>query len=133
MLPLLDRVDSKVRTPTDAGPAPAVVREPLAYGGFVFDPASFSLSFDGRDIPLTYLEVLLLTELMHHPLGIVRYERLLALVHYTANRHSAQISVASLRRKVGYLRSKLARAGAPCIRTMHRVGYGFVPPAKHPR
>lgn len=96
----------------------------------VLDPGGFTLSVNGRDVPVTYLEVILLTELMRRPYEIVRYDRLLALVRGAPNRRPTDTSPTAFRRDVGRLRAKLRSLGKPCIRTMQRVGYGFVPPAE---
>jgi DNA-binding response OmpR family regulator len=101
----------------------------VEYGPLVLDPEGFSLTAFGRDVPLTYVEFLLLNELMHHPYRVIGPSRLLEVVNGTQDRGGVQTSPGALRTHFVRLRAKLAAAGLPCIKTMRRVGYGFVPPA----
>jgi DNA-binding response OmpR family regulator len=103
---------------------------PLAYGPLVLDADGFCVTVDGCDIPVTYVEFMLLSELMHHPFQIVSIQRLLILLNDARPNGSLRMSPGSLRTHVTRLRAKLGGAGVPSIKTMRRVGYGFVPPAE---
>ena len=102
----------------------------LAYGPLILDADGFCVTVDGSDVPVTYVEFMLLSELMHHPFQIVSIPRLLTLLNATRPNGSLRMSAGALRTHVTRLRAKLGQAGVPCIKTMRRVGYGFVPPAE---
>jgi DNA-binding response OmpR family regulator len=105
--------------------------ERLAYGPLVLDSSAFCVTYDGSDIPVTYAEFLLLGELMRHPAQVITVDRLVGALKGARSRASMDTSPGAIRTRIARLRAKLELAGIPCIKTMRRVGYGFVPPPLH--
>jgi DNA-binding response OmpR family regulator len=101
----------------------------LAYGSLVLDSSAYCLSYEGCDIPVTYAEFLLLSEMMHHPTQVITLERLVRVLSEVRTRAAMDASPGAIRTRIARLRAKLDQAGVPCIKTMRRVGYGFVPPS----
>jgi DNA-binding response OmpR family regulator len=101
----------------------------LAYGALVLDAGAYSLTYEGCDIPVTYAEFLLLSEMMHHPTQVITLDRLVRVLGEVQTRAAVDASAGSIRTRIARLRAKLDLAGLSCIKTMRRVGYGFVPPS----
>ena len=108
--------------------SPPPARSSLSFGPLIVDPAGFSVSVDGRDVPLTYLEFVLFEALVRHPFQILRHEQPFDVVWGISPRRRKAESLGALTKHLGRLRAKLAHAGCSCIKTVYGVGYGFVPP-----
>jgi DNA-binding response OmpR family regulator len=120
---LLARVEALLRR---SGPRP---EEPATYGDSVvtIDFAQREVTVNGTKVPLTPLEFKLLVAFVRHPNQVLSHEQLLELVWgdaLTGSRARAKLYV-------GYLRQKLAAAGADdsLIETVRGFGYRYRPSA----
>lgn len=104
----------------------------VVYRPMVLDGQGFCVTVNGQDVPVTYVEFLLLNELVHHPFQVLSPDRLLSVLNSARREAPAPTSPGALRTHVTRLRGKFARVGVPRIKTMRRVGYGFIPPAGDP-
>lgn len=99
---------------------PASSEAPLSYGPLVVDPVAWRVTTGATDVALTRTEFLLLEVLIRHP-GRVLTRR--ALYDHVWERDLDESSN-SLEVYIGYLRRKLAAAGADgLIHTVRGVGY----------
>lgn len=97
-------------------------------GPLKLDLAGFAASVDGRDLPLTRAEFLVLAELVRRPYSTLSRERLVATLHGAGpSTTETFISPRSMDVHIARLRAKLRGAGVDCIKTMRFVGYRCVP------
>lgn len=116
------------RHPADHQPSSDA--EVITHGPLVIDLAGFTVTVAGQDIPLTFSEFLLLKELASHPNRVVDRAALVAVLDTRSSGYHPVTSPVSLRTVDTHLsrvRTKLARAGYDCIKTMRFVGYRFLP------
>ena len=97
----------------------------ITLGALRLDAAGFTVTVDGRYLPLTLAEFVLLRELAGHPYQVLSRQRLAAAVREHAS--DAAPSERSVDTHISRLRAKLRGAGYDCIKTMRFVGYRFVP------
>ena len=120
---LLARVEALLRRSGPRG------EEPTTYGDALvtIDFAQREVTLGGTKVPLTPLEFKLLTVFVRHPNQVLSHEQLLELVW--GDKHSGSRARAKL--YVGYLRQKLAAAGAEdsLIETVRGFGYRYRPRA----
>lgn len=101
----------------------------LIFGSLVLHLRGFSASVDGRFIPLTHTEFLLLVTLARDPYSVLDRQTLASVVaDSNAGHRLAGSSARAVDTHIARLRKKLAGAGCDCIHTMRHVGYRFVPP-----
>jgi len=102
-------------------------------GPLKLDLAGFAASVDGRYLPLTRAEFLLLAELVRRPYSTLSRERLVATLHgEQPSPAEPLISPRSMDVHIARLRAKLRSAGVDCIKTMRFVGYRCVPAVRAP-
>jgi DNA-binding response OmpR family regulator len=108
-----------VTTATHLMPQSSVEPEQrLAYGALVLDAGAYSLTYEGCDIPVTYAEFLLLSEMMHHPTQVITLNRLVRVLGEVQTRAAVDASAGAIRTRIARLRAKLDLAGLSCIKTM---------------
>jgi DNA-binding response OmpR family regulator len=103
----------------------------IRHGPFLLDARGYTVTVHGHDVPLTFTEFLLLTELASHPnrwfdraaLVAVLDERRVAHQYGTASPMTARTVDLHICR----IRRKLKLRGYDGIQTMRFVGYRFVP------
>jgi DNA-binding response OmpR family regulator len=101
----------------------------MQFGPLLLNLRGFSVSVEGRDVPLTYAEFLLLMTLARDPYSVIGREPLMrVLSEASLGRKSLAVSLRAVDTHIARIRKKLADAGCDCIRTMRNVGYRFVPP-----
>ena len=120
---LLARIEALLRR---ASPS-RDVRETYADGLVSIDFGEATVTVAGRDVELTPTEFRLLATLTRHPNQVLSREQLLELVWGDADSRSND----AVKLYVGYLRRKLAAAGADPspIETVRGFGYRYRPPA----
>ena len=118
---LLARIDALLRR----APRSSELRETYADGLISIDFAERAVSVNGRDVELTPTEFRLLATFTRHPNQVLSRGQLLELVWAD----SAGGSKDAVKLYVGYLRRKLAEAGAepPPIETVRGFGYRYRP------
>lgn len=90
------------------------------------DPARRTAEAGGRHLDLTYLEFELLAHLVAHPDRVHTRDRLVSTVWgygHVGDGRTVDVHIARLRRKLG-------PEFRDAIRTVRRVGYTYVPPAR---
>ncbi|NEC52275.1 winged helix-turn-helix transcriptional regulator, partial [Actinospica acidiphila] len=90
------------------------------------DPARRTAEAGGRHLDLTYLEFELLAHLVAHPDRVHTRDRLVSTVWgygHVGDGRTVDVHIARLRRKLG-------PEFRDAIRTVRRVGYMYVPPAR---
>lgn len=110
-----------------AGPASAPVENgrPFAFGKFILDPSTRTLSRNGQPVQMTSGEFALLLVLASHPMKSMSRERLLELTRgrsYDAFDRSIDVQVSRLRRLI-----EADPASPRYIQTLWGFGYVFVP------
>src|SRR4051794_21389225 len=101
--------------------------EVLTFGPLVVNLDGLAVSVDGRDVPLTYAEFLVLVTLVRQPFSVLDRPKLRSAVEETASgKRGPAMSMRSIDTHIARIRKKLADAGCDCIRTMRNVGYRFV-------
>ena len=120
---LLARVEAHLRRAGDREEKPGS----YADGLIAIDFPQRAVTVSGRPVPLTPLEFKLLTTFVRHPNQVLSHEQLLELVWGDALTGSR----ARTKLYVGYLRQKLAAAGAEesPIETVRGFGYRYRPSA----
>lgn len=119
----LARVRTLLRRVVWAGDAPEETVTVLTGGPIELKLVSRQALFVGKPVVLTRLEFDLLAHLLKHPDRAFKREELLAAVwNYPGNVETRTLDkhVESLRRKMGEC--------APCLQTVHGVGYRFCAP-----
>lgn len=114
-------------TPETALPEqPRVIR----YGHLRVDLVGFTVSVDGRDVPLTYSEFLLFKALLLQPTQVLDRAALMAVLdtrQFSYKHGWSEITFRAIDIHMSRIRRKLAVAGYDCIKTMRYVGYRFIP------
>jgi len=106
----------------------------LRAGPLALDLEGFAVTVDGKDLPVTYGEFLIMEEFLRHPYKVLNRQRLTELVRQGSPRLAATSpDMRAVDTHIARLRAKLRRLGYDCIRTMRNVGYRFVPPLKEER
>jgi len=103
----------------------------IRVGALALDVDGFSATVDGRDLPLTYGEFLIMEALLRNPYQVLNREQLVDLLRQgSRGPGGSSPELRSVDTHIARLRAKLRALGYDCIRTMRFVGYRFVPP-KH--
>jgi two-component system phosphate regulon response regulator OmpR len=123
---LLARIHAVLRRHPDAHPAgPAGDKADILFGEFRFNPATRSLSKDGRDIPLTSGEFSLLNVLASHPRQPLSRDKLMELARgreLEAFDRSIDVQMSRVRKLIE------ADPAHPCyLQTVWGFGYVFIP------
>lgn len=119
---LVGRVKSHIRRFTVfSGTTPQAIEitPKRTFGALVIDPASFTVSAHGQDIPLTSREFKLLDFLSSHPSQVFSKDQ---LMDYLCG-SSAYLDDNTMAVYVGRLREKLAKENVAYIKTIWGVGY----------
>ncbi|MBJ6638404.1 winged helix-turn-helix transcriptional regulator [Streptomyces sp. DHE7-1] len=102
------------------GPAAGTGGDPLVR----IDAVQRTVSVDGRELDLTYLEFELLAHLVAHPNQVHTRDRLVTTVWgygHVGDGRTVDVHIARLRRKLGERHRR-------SIQTVRRVGYKYTPP-----
>ncbi|HTE85473.1 MAG TPA: winged helix-turn-helix domain-containing protein [Dehalococcoidia bacterium] len=100
----------------------------IRLGALLIDVAGFQVTINGRHVPLTLAEFLILLDLARHPHQVRDRQALAAaLKQHGTPFDTAPASERSLDTHIARLRSKLREAGYNCIKTMRYVGYRLTP------
>ncbi|MDD5328806.1 MAG: two-component system response regulator OmpR [Sulfuricella sp.] len=123
---LVARIHAVLRRRSGA-PASAPVESgaPIAFGEFVLEPSTRTLTRRGEPVPMTSGEFALLLVLASHPMKSMSRERLLELTRgraYDAFDRSIDVQVSRLRRLI-----EADPASPRYIQTLWGFGYVFVP------
>ena len=122
---LLARVQAVLRRRRTVPSAAPEQREPFAFGRFVLDFESRTLTMDGRPLTLSGSEFALLKIFINHPMRTLTRERLLELLHgpeYDGTDRGIDVQVWRLRRILE------SDPSAPrFVQTVRGRGYVFVP------
>ncbi len=122
---LLARVQAVLRRRRTVPSAAPEEREPFAFGRFVLDFESRTLTMDGRPLTLSGSEFALLKIFINHPMRTLTRERLLELLHgpeYDGTDRGIDVQVWRLRRILE------SDPSAPrFVQTVRGRGYVFVP------
>ncbi|MCS6986627.1 MAG: response regulator transcription factor [Sphingomonadaceae bacterium] len=118
---VLRRSAQRRAPPPDDGPAP------LVRGRLTMDPARHRVTWDGRDVPLTVTEFLILDALAQRP-GYVKSRDALIAVAYADD---AYVDDRTIDSHIKRLRKKFRAVdpGFRAIETLYGVGYRFDPEA----
>ena len=124
---LLARINAVLRrrTPDDAPGAPSSEGEPVAFGDFVLDLATRTLTKNGEDVPLTTGEFAVLKAFARHPRVPLSREKLMEMARgreYEAFDRSLDVQISRLRKLVEPDPSK-----PRYIQTVWGLGYVFIP------
>jgi len=98
----------------------------LTYDRLTIDLDGLTVTVAGRDVPVTYHEFVLLTELARRPNQVLRRDELAHQLG-TCGRARDEILHRRITTSVSRLRRKLEAAGCRYISTVNRVGYRFEP------
>jgi two-component system phosphate regulon response regulator OmpR len=128
---LVARIHAVLRRRT-AAPASAPVESgaPIAFGEFVLDPSTRTLSRNDQPVPITSGEFALLLVLASHPMKPMSRERLLELTRgraYDAFDRSIDVQISRLRRLI-----EPDPANPHHIQTLWGFGYVFVTDGQKP-
>jgi len=97
-------------------------------GALALDSTGFTVTVDGRDLPVTLAEFLLLKEFVLNPYRVLDRTTLArALSRRGFGYTTSHLSARTVDLHISHLRKKLHQAGYDCIKTMRFVGYRFVP------
>jgi DNA-binding response OmpR family regulator len=110
---------------------PQVPNAPLHFGRLTVDLAGYTVTVDGRVVPLTLTQFMIFKELVLRPHQVVERASLYAVLDarpFDVTHGHAPETLRTVDIHVSRLRKRLAQAGYDCIRTMRFVGYRFVPP-----
>jgi len=122
---LLARVQAVLRRRRTVPSAAPEQREPFAFGRFVLDFESRTLSMDGRPLTLSGSEFALLKIFINHPMRTLTRERLLELLHgpeYDGTDRGIDVQVWRLRRIL-----ETDPSAPRFVQTVRGRGYVFVP------
>ena len=122
---LLARVQAVLRRRRTVPSAAPEQREPFAFGRFVLDFASRTLTMDGRPLTLSGSEFALLKIFINHPMRTLTRERLLELLHgpeYDGTDRGIDVQVWRLRRIL-----ETDPSAPRFVQTVRGRGYVFVP------
>ena len=122
---LLARVQAVLRRRRTVPSAAPEQREPFAFGRFVLDFESRTLTMDGRPLTLSGSEFALLKIFINHPMRTLTRERLLELLHgpeYDGTDRGIDVQVWRLRRIL-----ETDPSTPRFIQTVRGRGYVFVP------
>jgi DNA-binding response OmpR family regulator len=116
---LIARVKSHIRRFTSFGADAPAATQKRVFGTLTIDPESYTVTVEGREIPLTAKEFKLIDYLSAHPSQVFSKEQLMNNVWgYPEYMDDNTIVV-----YIGRLREKLSKAGVLCIKTVWGVGY----------
>jgi two-component system phosphate regulon response regulator OmpR len=124
---LLARINAVLRrrAPDDAPGAPSADSEPVAFGDFVLDLATRTLTRNGEDVPLTTGEFAVLKAFARHPRVPLSREKLMEMARgreYEAFDRSLDVQISRLRKLV-----EPDPAKPRYIQTVWGLGYVFIP------
>jgi two-component system, OmpR family, phosphate regulon response regulator OmpR len=122
---LLARVQAVLRRRRTVPSAAPEQREPFAFGRFVLDFESRTLTMDGRPLTLSGSEFALLKIFINHPMRTLTRERLLELLHgpeYDGTDRGIDVQVWRLRRIL-----ETDPSAPRFVQTVRGRGYVFVP------
>ena len=122
---LLARVQAVLRRRRTVPSAAPEQREPFAFGRFVLDFASRTLTMDGRPLTLSGSEFALLKIFINHPMRTLTRERLLELLHgpeYDGTDRGIDVQVWRLRRIL-----ETDPSAPRFVQTVRGRGYVIVP------
>jgi two-component system phosphate regulon response regulator OmpR len=124
---LLARVNAVLRrrAPDDAPGAPSADTEPVAFGDFVLDLTTRTLTRNGEDVPLTTGEFAVLKAFARHPRVPLSREKLMEMARgreYEAFDRSLDVQISRLRKLV-----EPDPAKPRYIQTVWGLGYVFIP------
>jgi two-component system phosphate regulon response regulator OmpR len=124
---LLARINAVLRrrAPDDAPGAPSADTEPVAFGDFVLDLTTRTLTRNGEDVPLTTGEFAVLKAFARHPRVPLSREKLMEMARgreYEAFDRSLDVQISRLRKLVEPDPSK-----PRYIQTVWGLGYVFIP------
>jgi len=129
---LLARINAIMRRQSRTPPsAPALSSETIAFGEFVFDPSTRSLSRDGVAITITSGEYALLKVFIDHPRQPLSRDRLMQLARgreLDVFDRSIDVQVSRLRRLI-----EADPSHPRYLQTMWGFGYVFIPDGEAPK
>lgn len=122
---LLARINAIMRRQINTASAPSLTTGTMAFGDFVFDPSTRSLSKNGENITITSGEYALLKVFIDHPRQPLSRDRLMQLARgreLDVFDRSIDVQVSRLRRLI-----EADPAHPRYLQTMWGFGYVFVP------
>jgi two-component system phosphate regulon response regulator OmpR len=122
---LLARINAIMRRQINTASAPSLTTGSMAFGDFVFDPSTRSLSKNGENITITSGEYALLKVFIDHPRQPLSRDRLMQLARgreLDVFDRSIDVQVSRLRRLI-----EADPAHPRYLQTMWGFGYVFVP------
>jgi DNA-binding response OmpR family regulator len=116
---LIARTKSHIRRFTSFGGDAVAIRQKRVFGKLIIDSESYTVTVEGRELPLTAKEFKLIDYLSAHPSQVFSKEQLMNNVWgYPEYMDDNTIVV-----YIGRLREKLSKAGVQSIKTVWGIGY----------